>query len=206
MPRINAASLREHRAQMVAALVDAAEAALADSESVTVADLAARVGIARNSFYKYFDSASDVVEVVATRGFAGWAAQVGAAVAAHEDPLDRVLAYVDASLDMAVSADHGWRAGLARTNFTPEARDRLAALHDQVTRHLDIALEPLRISRPRFAAAAIQAMVGVGVSALESGENPAATRAYVRRAVTALMGVGRPEGRAVPDQSEPGPA
>lgn len=194
MPRISAPSVREHRARMVQALVDAAEAALASGEPVTVAALAASVGIARNSFYKYFDSAADVVEVVATRGFEAWADRVGAAVAACDDPLDRVLAYVDSSLDVPVSADHGWRAGVARTTFSDEAKQRVAALHERVTDHLDAALEPLALPRPEFAKAAIQAMVGVGVSALESGESLEATTMYVRRAVTALMGLGRPEG------------
>jgi AcrR family transcriptional regulator len=201
MPRINAATVREHRERMIEALLDAAEVALAGSEPVTVADLSARVGIARNSFYKYFDSAAAVVEQVAERRFRQWADQVESAVEAHTDPLARVLAYVDASLDIAVADHQAWRDGLVRMPFSDEALARIAGHHGSVVRHLDAALEPLRLPRPQFAAASIQAIVEVGYKALAVGEDPAATRAYVRRAVTALMTMGRPDGtRPLPQE------
>ncbi len=195
MPKIRAQTVRAHRELMAEALVDAAEAALAESEPVTVADLAARVGIARNSFYKHFDSAAAVVELVAVRGFEEWSRRVGEAVARERDPLARVLAYVDASLDVAAHGEHAWRAGLARTSFDDAARARVTALHEGVTQHLYAALEPVGMPKPQFAVASIQALVGVGISALDAGENPAATREYVRRAVTLLMSMGRPETR-----------
>ena len=74
MPKINADSVRAHRAQVLAALIDSAEFLLTQDSgtTLTAGAVAARAGIARNSIYRYVDSIDDLIEMVATRGFPRW--------------------------------------------------------------------------------------------------------------------------------------
>ncbi|MPY60937.1 TetR/AcrR family transcriptional regulator [Streptomyces spongiae] len=89
MPRIRAASVAEHRDQTMTRLLDAFEAALEEEgfAEITLAGVAERAGIARNTVYNY---AKDKQALL---------------VAAVRRAMLAVLADLDAQTDVAVSAE-----------------------------------------------------------------------------------------------------
>ncbi|GAB48210.1 TetR/AcrR family transcriptional regulator [Mobilicoccus pelagius] len=117
MPRIAAATVREHRENVRTALVDAAES-IARSEGVeglTAGAVTKAAGIARNSIYRYVDSVDDLRGLVLERHLPGWTSAVTEAVEdAGDDPAARILAWADANLVQAADTGHGWLMDLAR--------------------------------------------------------------------------------------------
>ena len=101
MPRIAAATVREHREQMVARLLEAAEQILREGRTLTVGGVASQVGIARNSVYRYVESVDDLQAMVLNQYLPRWAEAVVQAMAADADPRAQVLAYVRANLEQA---------------------------------------------------------------------------------------------------------
>ncbi|GAB3079659.1 TetR/AcrR family transcriptional regulator [Intrasporangium mesophilum] len=110
MPRIAAATVAEHRAQVQTRLVDAAEDILraGDGAALTAGAVSSAAGIARNSIYRYVDSVEDLRFLVVARYLPSWLAAVDEAVAGAEDPRSRLTAWVTANLEQAAATGHGW--------------------------------------------------------------------------------------------------
>src|SRR5690606_22298584 len=161
MPKIEAGSVQEHRAQRLAQLIDAAESILAEQgvEALTAGAVAARAGIARNSIYRYFSSIDDLLELVVTREFPSWVAGVDAAIAAESAPEERVVAYVRANLEQAASSTHGWRTSLSRGSLSESARERVRALHVSLNDALVGAVAELGVEQAELTVSVIQALV-----------------------------------------------
>jgi AcrR family transcriptional regulator len=110
MPRIAAATVAEHRAQVQTRLVDAAERILraGDSAALTAGAVSSAAGIARNSIYRYVDSVEDLRFLVVARYLPAWLVAVDEAIASAEDPRSRLVAWVAANLEQAAATGHGW--------------------------------------------------------------------------------------------------
>ena len=108
MPKITAATVAEHRALVEEKLLDAAEALLRAGLPLTAGKVTKDAGIARNSIYRYVDSIDDLRGMVVARYLPGWAKAVEEALAAVDDPAERVVAWVEANLTEAASTGHGW--------------------------------------------------------------------------------------------------
>ncbi len=172
MPKIEAGSVREHRAQRLAQLIDAAEAILNEGglESLTAGAVAARVGIARNSIYRYFDSIEDLLELVVTREFPAWIDAVERTVAAETTPEDQVVAYVRANLEQAARGTHGWRASLSRGSLSPSARERVRNLHTSLHETLARVVRELEQPQPELTVAVLQAVVDACIRRIDQGD------------------------------------
>lgn len=120
MPKIRAATLAEHRLRQRTALLDAARALLTEGgpEALTFPALAARTGLARSSVYEYFRSRTDVVERLCELDLPLWAAEIEAAMAAADDPLARLEAYVRGQLALAGDPGTAPCSPLARWSWT----------------------------------------------------------------------------------------
>ena len=72
MPKIEAPTVAEHRANQERALLDAArELLLAGGRAaITPAAVGAAAGLARSSVYKYFSSGEEILTRIATEAFA----------------------------------------------------------------------------------------------------------------------------------------
>jgi AcrR family transcriptional regulator len=110
MPKIAAPTVAEHRAQVQARLVDAAEEILRAGrpDRLTAGAVSSAAGIARNSIYRYVDSVDDLRALVVARYLPAWLAAVDQAMARSEDPGTRVVTRVRANLEQAAASGHGW--------------------------------------------------------------------------------------------------
>ncbi|NEC96388.1 TetR/AcrR family transcriptional regulator [Streptomyces albidoflavus] len=192
MPKIEAGSVREHRAQRLAQLIDAAEAILSEGgvDALTAGAVAARAGIARNSIYRYFDSIDDLLELLVAREFPAWTAAVEEAVAAEDTPGEQVAAYVRANLEQAARGTHGWRASLSRGSLSPSARQRVRKLHTTLHEVLAASVDDLGDTQPELTVAVVQAVTDACVRRIDQGDDLQAVSAYATDAVRRLLAQG----------------
>ncbi|MBZ2408393.1 TetR/AcrR family transcriptional regulator [Streptomyces albidoflavus] len=192
MPKIEAGSVREHRAQRLAQLIDAAEAILSEGgvDALTAGAVAARAGIARNSIYRYFDSIDDLLELLVAREFPAWTAAVEEAVAAEDTPGEQVAAYVRANLEQAARGTHGWRASLSRGSLSPSARQRVRKLHTTLHEVLAASVDGLGDPQPELTVAVIQAVTDACVRRIDQGDDLQTVSAYATDAVRRLLAQG----------------
>ena len=144
MPKITAPSVAEHVATQEAAVFEAAVGLFLERgyDQVSLADIAAAVGLARNSLYRYFPDKAHIMvrwfrtELPVQVGIAAEALGGGA-------PLEeRFRRYVDAQLDYAATPAHALIASLVEVIPTLDAQVRLEfmASHRDLLAPLDDAL------------------------------------------------------------------
>lgn len=133
MPRISAASVAEHVARQEAAVVDAAVGLFLERgyRSVSLADIAAAVGLARNSLYRYFPGKEHILLAWLRRELPEQARRADAAIDPGAAPVDRVLAWARFQLDYAREPVHQLLAAVGEIahELDPDARAELADSH-----------------------------------------------------------------------------
>ena len=189
MPKIEAQTVAEHRANQERALLEAARELLrADGRAaVTPASVGAVVGLARSSVYKYFRSGEEILARIVADAFADWGARVSEAAGHAGDTGDRIDAYVRATLELASTGAHRIAVlggGLPRDD---SARERLARAHRDLAAPLRAALADRGDPDPGLTAELIDGALGRAIDQLDAGrpagEVVPATLAFVRRAV-----------------------
>ena len=98
MPKIDAPSLAEHREQRRDALVEAATTVMRESGTVTMAAVAERTGLSRSAVYEDYRSAADLIADVLVDELAAWIDHLDAAVRDIDDPRERLVTWIRASL------------------------------------------------------------------------------------------------------------
>lgn len=198
MPRIQADSVAEHVAQQEAAVFDAAlrlfvERGYAD---VTLADVAAEVGLARSSLYRYFpDKAHILLRWFRTE----LPAQVerAAEVLGGDGPARaRIEAWVEDQLDYARQPEHDLIVALAEAvgDLDPEERAELADSHRRVLAPLDATLVEAGMADADERGAVADLIGGLVIAAGQrearlGGVDPE-VRDQVGRALDGLLGPG----------------
>lgn len=114
MPKIQAATVAEHRAQVQVRLVDATEQLMRAGRPLTAAAVASGAGIARNSIYRYVASVDELRDQVIDRYLPQWLDVVDAAMASAPTATDRISVWVHANLRQAADSGHGWLMAAAR--------------------------------------------------------------------------------------------
>lgn len=191
MPRIAAATVAEHRAQVEAALVDAAERLLRAEEPLTAAAVTRAAGIARNSIYRYVDSIDDLRHLVVARHLPDWVAAVTREVHRAEGPAARIRAFVSANITQAARSGHGWLMGVARD--APPRAGREAAVDDAhagmrtVLTGAWAQLVP-QPDRAAVAAALTQGLLDAAFRELDAGRPVDVVLAVSGQAVDGLLG------------------
>ena len=126
MPKIAAATVAEHRENVLAALVDASERILRAGDPLTAGVVSSAAGIARNSIYRYVESVDDLRVLVLERYLPGWERAVTTALAPLDDPGDRVVEWVRVNIRQAHLTGHGWFITMAREASSSAAMADLA--------------------------------------------------------------------------------
>lgn len=110
MPKISAPTVKEHHQVMFAKLVDAAEDILRSQGAfeLTAGEVAKRVGIARNSIYRYVDSVTDLRVLVLERYLPQWFRTMSQAVDMTAPPLEQLISLVTASFSLAQDTGYQW--------------------------------------------------------------------------------------------------
>lgn len=192
MPKISAASVADHRAQQRAALVRAAHELLeeGDAARVTFGAVADRLGLARNSVYKYFGSRQELLEAVVVEAAPRWTAPIRTAMASADTPEGRVAAFVTAQLALVRDGEHRVAQALAGDRDAAALRAGAEHAHRDILQPLVETLEELGDDSPRRTAGLLQGFVNAATKAIESGDDFAAVNERATRlAVAALAGV-----------------
>lgn len=170
MPRIQAATVAEHRAARHRALLDAAREILAETgRPPTLTQVAARAGLARASLYQYFRSPEDLLNAVVEDVFPRWSARVAAAMDAAATPADRVLAYVRTNLELIAEGEHALATLLAEIAPGDTVAEQSRAMHRQLLDPLVATLRDLGVPTVAETAEMINAIVFAGTRLIESG-------------------------------------
>ncbi|MDW5598520.1 helix-turn-helix domain-containing protein [Conexibacter stalactiti] len=189
MPRIDAATVAEHRAQQRDALLDAAEELLlADGyEALDFRALGARTGLARNSVYRYFRSRDELVAELCERGMPAWLAEIDRALATERTAAGMAAAYVRVQLEMVAAGRHRLAQALAHAPLPAETVAAIHALPARAAARLEEALGAVGHPRPRVAAQLATGLLNGAIVLLHDDEPPptitAITTAAARRAV-----------------------
>jgi AcrR family transcriptional regulator len=140
MPKISAPTVIEHVAHQEAAVLDAAIALFVRHgyDHVTMAEIAAKVGLARNSLYRYFPDKAHIMVRWFRTELPIQVAVAADALSGDAPTAVRLRRYVDAQLDYAATPAHGLIASLVgvvptvgeqiRLEFMASHRDLLAPL------------------------------------------------------------------------------
>jgi AcrR family transcriptional regulator len=174
------------------ALLDAARTLLDEGgfAALTFPGLAQRTGLARSSVYEYFPSRAAVVEELCAVDLPVWVAEVEDAMAASDDPAQKIAAYVRRQLELVGDRRHRVVVAISTGELAPDARERIRAAHGRIVELVVSALADLGHADPMLVASLVQGMVDAAVRRIECGadetETAHATIAMVLGGVSAL--------------------
>lgn len=110
MPKITEPTVAEHRAMQHRAVLEAAERLIVEGHGKvpSLAEVAAEVGLARPSIYRYASSQHDLLVQLLITATEEWNAELEAKIQqAPPAPKERICAYVDATLELFTKSSHG---------------------------------------------------------------------------------------------------
>lgn len=187
MPKINAATLAEHRARQRAALLDAARDLLLEGgyPALSFAALAERTGLARPTVYTYFSTKDEVVVALCEAELPLVAAEIDAAVRRAATPRERIAAFIRAQLRAA--RQRRIAHALANAPLSHEARERILRLHHDLVPSAAPLFADLGHPHPALAARLLQGLINTAVTAMDAGEPPGrVTRVTIAAAIDGL--------------------
>ncbi|GAB2827237.1 TetR/AcrR family transcriptional regulator [Actinocorallia aurea] len=162
MPKIQAATVAEHRARRRRALLDAARAILAETggkEPPALGAVAERAGLARSSVYQYFKSRDALLAALIEDMFPQWTAYVNARMDEADGDGARILAYVDANLHLVATGEHAIVQALATLADSELVMRSSGALHEGLRTPLVAALTAHGAAHPEETADLLHALV-----------------------------------------------
>lgn len=174
----------ENREKTLSAITDAAEELLrhGGNDALTAGAVAEKVGLARNSLYRYVDSMDELRGRVVMRLLPTYLDRIETAVATADTPEAKLAAYVGANLSIA---NHGWMMELAQ-GLPPEAEAQVSDIHTQLIDAMSALLAPFGPTNPRLAGELIQGIISAGFAALDHGADLEQTIDYCSRACLAI--------------------
>lgn len=170
MPRINAPSVAEHRAQQECLIMDATFTLLQKSQTPpTLAQVAKQAGISRTAIYQYYKSPQDLLRAAAREVYPRWISRVTEAVDSAPTPQKAVLAYAYACVDQVAEGGHA--VGTALASFTPDGPldDQAEAMHSSARLPLLSALEALPVEDPSAIADLVMSVIHAAGQLSEQG-------------------------------------
>ncbi len=190
MPRIRAASLADHREAMRAALMDALLALLDEHDytSISMGDLAARAGMARNTVYNHFPHQAALLEAVAERSSTALMQAMRAVMTSGGTPGEQIAEVLRVLLEAFVSGPDQ-KVLLLSLYGTPETQrggSVLETLLDDVTNTVrrGVASGDFReLGEDRMVVEMMSGAVEVGVRRVIAGDPPQ----QVHRALVDLL-------------------
>lgn len=146
MPKIEAKNIEEHVRLQTGRILDTASE-LFSSQGYRGTDLggiARRMGLARNSLYRYFPSKDHILVAVAEREMAPFAERTDALADQYPDPGERIDAWLELQVDLATGPCHAMIRMLGDMNeASDDLRQKIGALHDSPREALEGAVSEL---------------------------------------------------------------
>ncbi|MFN3866731.1 MAG: TetR/AcrR family transcriptional regulator [Demequina sp.] len=171
MPKIDAATVAEHRTARRAALLDAAVALLHEHPETVpgLAEVGRHAGLSRSAVYHYFGSSQDLLTAVLEDTFPRWQRRFDSAYAASSTPADCVRAYVRENLALVAEGEHALARSLTAVVPDSEMASRSAAFHSRLIEPLTKALGDIGDPAPELTTELVNALVLAGARRLEAG-------------------------------------
>jgi AcrR family transcriptional regulator len=182
VPRIDAPTIAQHRAQRRRALLDAARALLAENphQIPTLAAVATGAGLPRSSVYEYFPTRRDLLLELVQEVLPNWSRRVTSAMAAAGSPGEKVLAYVTANLRLVAEGEHALATALVQSVPGEHVNASTQDMHEQMSQPLSAALTELGLSDPSVTAGLISSVVYTASRMIEAGSDATSVEARVR--------------------------
>jgi AcrR family transcriptional regulator len=189
VPRIDAPTIAEHRAQRRRVLLDAARALLTDNphEAFSLTAVATRAGLPRSSVYEYFSSREDVLLELVHEVLPNWSRRVNAAMDAAATPEEKVLAYATANLRLVAAGEHALATALIQSVPGDQVTASTQLMHDEMSRPLHAALDQLGVPDPAASARLISSVVYTASRMIEDGADTTSVDARVRELLAPFL-------------------
>jgi len=132
MPRINAASIDEHVRHQTQQITNAARRLFATKGfgATHLGSIAAEVGLARNSIYRYFNNKDELLLACIREDMEPHIANLTALADNYPDPADRIVALVNMQFDLATGPAHATLELMGEVREgSRELRNEIAQLH-----------------------------------------------------------------------------
>lgn len=163
-------------------------------ENVSLSDIAARIGLARNSLYRYFPDKAHILLRWFEQELPDRVTHSAAVLDRAGSPQDRIVAWAHEEIEYARTPEHGLIAqiGMLVPDLGPEARARLLTAHEELTRPLLGVLAEAGVSDPHRALVAdlIQSLILAAARHTEpstAGVMRSAGLSYLDRAIQSLV-------------------
>lgn len=133
MPKIEAATVKEHREIVIERLIISAEKLLQENPQapLTAQSVAKGAGVARNSIYRYVDSVNDLVGIVLSKHLPPWLDAVEAQISSAQNPAERICLWVKANIEQGKHSSHTWIMSVANgPSLAGHAVQVVKSLHD----------------------------------------------------------------------------
>lgn len=194
MPKIAADSIAEHVARQERLVFDAAVELFVEHgyANVSLGDIAAAVGLARNSMYRYFPSKAAILVRWFRAELPARVQKSAAILAGDEPPMTRIARWSDDQLDYARRPEHALVAALTAVlpDLDDDTRRELASSHDQLMAPLADALRDAGLTRAVERDAAVDLIAGMVLAAAQREARVGrdrVVRAQVLRAIEAVV-------------------
>ena len=173
MPKIQAPTVVLHRELRRQQLMEAAMgvALASGAESITVAAVAAKAGLARSSIYEYFASSADLVADLVLEELDYYTQRLATATQGAQDPFERIELWISESLRYVADGRHMLVKSLNTIN-TPDARkDEILMGHRRMMAPLQEALVQTGVGDVRVAAALLSSVTDAASIRIDAGND-----------------------------------
>lgn len=193
MPRIEADSIEEHVRRQTQRILDAASELFARHgyRGTEMRDIAAAVGLRRNSLYRYFPNKDYILLACLQRDMAPQLEKIRQLDNRYPDPRQRLDAWLDLQMEIAATACHGMlhMVNEIREN-SPELRREILALHEPPNAVLRQAVSELLDGSGRDAALVgemIASMLRSAAAAMLAGADRSSAMAELKQSVARVL-------------------
>ena len=173
MPKIQAPTLALHRELRRQQLMSAAlELAIAGgAESITVAAVASKAGLARSSIYEYFASSADLVADLVIEELDYYTRRLAEAVAGATEPFERIELWISESLRYVADGRHMLVKSLNTINTPDERKEEIVMGHRRMLAPLQQSLAETGIVDVRGAAALLASVTDAASIRIDAGND-----------------------------------
>ena len=152
MPKIAAENIEEHIRRQTERILDASAELFTQNgyRATDLGKIAASAGLARNSLYRYFASKDHILVGVLQREMAQFIDQTAALAETYPDPAERIDAWLDLQMELAMGPCHAMIRMLGDMNdASDDLRQEIRSLHVPPRKALERAVSELLADRDR---------------------------------------------------------
>ena len=173
MPKIQAPTVALHRELRRQQLIDAAMglAMATGVDSVTVAAVAAKAGLARSSIYEYFASSADLIADLVLEELEYYTHRLAEAILGAADPYLRIELWITESLRYVADGRHMLVKSLNTINTPDERKEEIIIGHRRMMAPLMNSLTEIGIADIRSAGALLASVTDAASLRIEAGND-----------------------------------